>query len=88
MQTLNTYGDPIPEVQSVTTSAAPGQTLGGGFKLTYWGQQTGLLDFDVEPAEMKRALQATFSHAGILDVSRTRPTDEVRDKSCVPILPC
>ncbi len=76
MQTLNTYGDPVQEIQVVQTFASQGQTLRGGFKLTYMQEQSHMLAWNVDPTEMKRALESAFSHAGLVDVSRSRATDE------------
>jgi hypothetical protein len=77
MQTLEVFGEPVPEVQTVTTSADEGQTLGGGFRLTYKGQQSGMLSWNVEPDEMKQILEAAFSLAGTIDVTRSRRDAEV-----------
>lgn len=77
-QTLTTYGQPILEIQTVTTSAVQGQQLGGGFKLSYMGVQSHMIAHNVLPSEMKRALQSVWDLAGFVDVSRTRPDNQVR----------
>lgn len=77
MQTLSTFADPVLEVQTVTTTANLGQTLGGGFILTYKGQRSRMLAWDVEPVQMKQVLEEAFTLAGTIDVSRSRRGSQV-----------
>ena len=77
MQTLQTSAEAVQDIQVVKTSAAVGQTLGGGFKLSYKGDQTHMLPFNVEPDEMKRALESAFTLGGLFEVTRSRPDAQV-----------
>ena len=49
---------PIADVQSITTAVARGYYLAGTFTVSYLGQKTAELTYDISAAKMKQALEA------------------------------
>ena len=80
--TIDTFAGDVNEVQTITTTATSGQTLGGGFHLTYRGNRTALIDFAVEPAELERAIESSFHWVGDVIVTRSL-TDSQVQSDCV-----
>jgi hypothetical protein len=76
-QTVNTFGTNVDEIQTITTVAAVGQTLGGGFHLTYRGNRTALILHNAEPIEVERAIESSFHWAGDVVVTRSLTDGQV-----------
>ena len=83
MQTLSTFGTNVDEVQTITTTATLGQTLKGGFHLSFRGERTALILYDTEPGEMERAIESSFHWAG--DVTVTRSLSDGQASGCTAI---
>lgn len=76
MQTLTTFAADVDEVQTVRTFADTGQTLRGGFQLSYRGDVTHVIAHDAEPGEVKRAIESSLYWAGTVTVTRSARTFE------------
>jgi hypothetical protein len=77
IQTVTTFADNVDEIQTIQTTATSGQTLKGGFKLSYKGGITALIPAEAEPAEVERSIESSLYHAGDVSVTRSVADSQV-----------
>eukprot|EP00937_MAST-01D_sp_MAST-1D-sp2_P000055 g55.t1 len=70
---LATARSPILDIQSISTAVTPGHYLSGTFSVSYLGQKTRQLPYDVSSSEMEIALDALCT---VENVTVTRNTVE------------
>lgn len=76
--TVRAEADDLPEIQTITTSAQAGQTLGGSFVLRYAGYATYPIPCDATAADVKAAIEdglnaAPLSELAVIDRTRATP---------------
>eukprot|EP00948_MAST-09A_sp_MAST-9A-sp1_P000178 g178.t1 len=70
LHTIRTSGQHVKEVQTITTSAKYGQTLGGYFRVLYKGQQSDAIPHDASAVLMKQKLENSLKRMGVISVGR------------------
>eukprot|EP00942_MAST-04A_sp_MAST-4A-sp1_P003080 g3080.t1 len=73
---LTTVAANIDEIQTITTRATPGETLGGQFTLSYRNSTTAKIPFDVGVSRMKLMIEEGLPLAGKVTVSRSVPDSQ------------
>jgi hypothetical protein len=59
--TIQTSAPIVNEIQTLTTSAARGQTLSGGFRLSFNGYSTPFLKHDITAGDLKRMMEDSLN---------------------------
>ncbi len=76
-QTIDTFGADVDEIQTITTFADVGQTLKGGFHLSYRGHRTAFIAYNAEPEEVERSIETSLYWTGNVTVTRSKITSVV-----------
>ena len=61
LMTIQTSAPIVNEIQTLTTSAARGQTLSGGFRLSFNGYSTPFLKHDITAGDLKRMMEDSLN---------------------------